>query len=203
MFKFLQKNLISSNKGFTLIELLVVIAIIGILSTVVLSFLHEAKIKANDSRRKSDFRQMSIALELYYDTHGGYPATGTTSAISGTYANTNPAWDTGLNSWNNLFLPLVNSGSMSYVPRDPVNVASGMFPWSGNPPGQSVNRLYHYRSNGTLGSYNATHYLLCTWLENTSDKNNLGHIDVIDPFSPNNYLHADYNYSIYNYCVGK
>lgn len=55
------------NKGFTLVELLVVIAIIGILATVVLVSLNSARLKARDARRITDIRQMSLALENYYD----------------------------------------------------------------------------------------------------------------------------------------
>ena len=61
------------NRGFTLIELLVVIAIIGILASVVLASLNSAREKSRDARRLSDIRQLQLALELYYDTHGQYP----------------------------------------------------------------------------------------------------------------------------------
>jgi prepilin-type N-terminal cleavage/methylation domain-containing protein len=61
------------SKGFTLIELLVVIAIIGILATIVLVSLNSARIKARDSRRVSDIRQIQLALELYGDSSITYP----------------------------------------------------------------------------------------------------------------------------------
>ncbi len=66
------------NKGFTLIELLVVIAIIAILSTVVMAGLNSARSKSRDAKRLSDIKQIQSALELYYDTCGGYlPAVAT------------------------------------------------------------------------------------------------------------------------------
>lgn len=72
----------SNRRGFTLIELLVVIAIIGILSSVVLASLNTARKKGRDARRIADIKQLQLALELYYDAYGSYPATIGTSASS-------------------------------------------------------------------------------------------------------------------------
>ena len=63
-----------SKKGFTLIELLVVIAIIGVLASTVLASLNGARAKARDARRKSDIRQLKLALEFYFDTNNIYPS---------------------------------------------------------------------------------------------------------------------------------
>jgi len=59
--------------AFTLVELLVVIAIIGILSTLSVVVFNNVRAKARDSRRLSDVKQISMALELYYDDTGRYP----------------------------------------------------------------------------------------------------------------------------------
>ncbi len=64
-----------SNKGFTLVELLVVIAIIGILASVILVSLNSARERARDARRVADLRQVTLALENYYeDNNQAYPA---------------------------------------------------------------------------------------------------------------------------------
>lgn len=59
-----------TQKGFTLIELLVVIAIIGILSSVVLASLNNARRKSRDARRMADLQQIKLAQELYFDASG-------------------------------------------------------------------------------------------------------------------------------------
>jgi prepilin-type N-terminal cleavage/methylation domain-containing protein len=67
---------IRKSSGFTLIELLVVIAIIGVLASVVLGSLNQARGKARDTVRKSNLRQISVALELYYDKYNTYLVAG-------------------------------------------------------------------------------------------------------------------------------
>jgi len=74
---------LKKKRGFTLIELLVVIAIIGTLSTIVLVSLNTARSKARDTRRAADLRNIALALEMYYDANGSYPAA--TSSLAPTY----------------------------------------------------------------------------------------------------------------------
>ncbi|MFA7653741.1 MAG: prepilin-type N-terminal cleavage/methylation domain-containing protein [Candidatus Magasanikbacteria bacterium] len=62
-----------NKKGFTLIELLVVIAIIGLLSTLAVVALGQARLKARDSKRLADLKQLQTALELYYTDNNAYP----------------------------------------------------------------------------------------------------------------------------------
>lgn len=63
-----------NKRGFTLIELLVVIAIIGLLSTLAVVALGSARVKARDSKRLADLRQVQTALELYFNDKADYPA---------------------------------------------------------------------------------------------------------------------------------
>lgn len=69
--------------GFTLIEILVVIAIIGILASVVLVGLNEARAKARDSERVQTLRAFKTALELYYADYGKYPNDGASVPLAG------------------------------------------------------------------------------------------------------------------------
>lgn len=61
------------QKGFTLVELLVVIAIIGLLSTLAVVALNNARSKARDAKRVADVKQIQTALELFYNDCGSYP----------------------------------------------------------------------------------------------------------------------------------
>jgi prepilin-type N-terminal cleavage/methylation domain-containing protein len=62
------------KKGFTLIELLVVVAIIGLLATLSIVALNNARARARDARRVADVKQIQTALELYYNDMGSYPS---------------------------------------------------------------------------------------------------------------------------------
>ncbi len=71
-----------SSKGFTLIELLVVIAIIGILSSVVLASLSNARSQGQDAAIKGTMAQFGAQAELYYATNNNSYASFFTTAAS-------------------------------------------------------------------------------------------------------------------------
>ncbi len=87
----------NQKKGFTLIELLVVIAIIGLLATLSVVALNNARERARDVRRVSDIRQIQTALELHFNAHNAYPVLTPTAEIHLTTAlgktGKNGLWD--------------------------------------------------------------------------------------------------------------
>jgi type II secretion system protein G len=103
------------NKGFTLVELLVVIAILGVLVTIGLVSFTSAQARGRDTQRKSDLKQVSSALEVYFNDHNAYPSS-SNGRILGCPSTTSTAcsWGTGQ----------LTDGKTIYfkaLPKDPIN----------------------------------------------------------------------------------
>lgn len=108
-----------NQKGFTLIELLVVIAIIGLLATLAVVSLGNARSRARDAKRQSDLKAIATAMELYNTENAAYPINGTcgnNGVIAGGMAGAlNPicAPPDGLKDENQVY--------MQAYPQDPQN----------------------------------------------------------------------------------
>jgi len=115
--------MIKRKKGFTLIELLVVISIIGLLSSVVLASLSGTRKKARDAVRKSDLKQLQLALNLYLSNHDNYIAEIQMNDTSiGCTTSCDQTFSTG-NNWgdNSDMRVLVTEGLIPFLPKDPIN----------------------------------------------------------------------------------
>jgi prepilin-type N-terminal cleavage/methylation domain-containing protein len=110
-----------SRRAFTLVELLVVIAIIGLLSTVAVVALGASRIKARDTKRLADVRQIQSALDMFYNDNNYYPRYdgGGSVACSGAWALNYGAYKI---CWDDLASKL--SSYMSKLPDDPKNAST-------------------------------------------------------------------------------
>jgi len=76
------------KRAFTLVELLVVIAIIGLLASISIIALNSARAKARDVKRIADAKQITTALELFFNDAGHYPDSNDWNTGSLSYSGT-------------------------------------------------------------------------------------------------------------------
>lgn len=106
------------KKGFTLVELLVVIAIIGLLSTMAMLALTTARTRARDARRTTDVRAIQVALEIYQNNHGSYPAD-TVAGVGGAEVGTGNLQMLTSSGWSASLPAGSPSVYLGVAPRDP------------------------------------------------------------------------------------
>lgn len=153
-----------NNRGFTLIELLVVIAIIGLLASVVLASLNEARAKARDAQRISNVRQLQNVLYLYYDDNNFFPPIATSGA-------------TGPGGWRVSYLPNFLAPLTPYLPQipvDPINTGPPSSLFNARPDGSFYYSYYTYPSGTPYGcDFSGPFAVLAIRAFETSGKANL------------------------------
>jgi len=146
------KTCLLAKQGFTLIELLVVIAILGLLATIILFSVDTVRSKSRDSRRVVDIKVVQEGLSMYYNDYSSYPDSGG-----------NPIEING--SSDLMSQELINSGNMSGVPIDPLNMEI-----------DGVIYKYYYESIS-----DETDYRLIFYLETDSVLNRIKGENIIYP----------------------
>ncbi|MGB0757701.1 MAG: prepilin-type N-terminal cleavage/methylation domain-containing protein [Patescibacteria group bacterium] len=143
-----------NNKGFTLIELLVVIAIIGLLSTLAVVSLNNARQKSRDAKRVSDMKSIQTALELYYVDNDSYPA-GTASELGeGTDCTGSAACDT-ISSTNGIDATAAGTTYMGLIPTDPSSTGTEC----AHAGGDAAGCTYSYTQTGSGTGYDIYFFL--------------------------------------------
>ena len=140
------KGKLKMIRAFTLVEILIVIAIIAILAVISLSAFRFTQARSRDSQRKSDLKEISNALEIFFSDHKIYPPSNLSGEILSCPFNDitpNPCL------WGE---DEMSDGQTTYfriIPDDPIN-----------------SQNYFYRS-----LYDQQAYQLFAHLENKQDKN--------------------------------
>lgn len=128
-----QVSLKSTVEGFTIIELLIVMAIMGILATLIFTVSQTSQMRGRDAQRKSDLKQLSNAMELFFSDHGQYPPSSSGAISACPYSaggSTDCSWGSGS------FSDDTGSVYMRTVPADP-----------------KQNRNYYYDTSLTQNAY--------------------------------------------------
>lgn len=62
-----------TRDGFTLIEFLIVMVMVFAIALISYVNFSSSEMKTRDAQRKSDIREIAVALSAYTEAHGGYP----------------------------------------------------------------------------------------------------------------------------------
>lgn len=118
-------------KGFSLIELLVVIAIIGLLSTMAVVSLNNARQKARDARRQGDLKSLQTAIEMYktQQASNDTPPLNTSTAVT----------------WADLSTAL--AGLLTSAPTDPNNTGIYTYVYCRDTAANNTNNGYILAAN--------------------------------------------------------
>ena len=138
-----------NQSGFSLVELVVVIMIITSLTALGITSYSAVQRGARNTERKTDLKDLQVALEAYRAENGLYPDT---CNIAGTScASSNALWFSGLNCNWNPRIPWIPGLAPNYIealPLDPRQNHVNSQRTVSNCNTNSTLNCYIYRSNG-------------------------------------------------------
>lgn len=106
------------KKGFTLIELLVVMAVLGILVTIISANFRSSQMRGRDAQRKSDIKQLSNSLEIFFSDHGVYPQSNSGNIVACPYRVAGTSTDC---TWGQSEFTDGNTTYLKELPTDPLS----------------------------------------------------------------------------------
>lgn len=130
------------RRGFTLIELLLVVSLIGLLASIILTSLTNARAKARDAQRIGNLKQIANAISLYADQN---------TSMSGCA------------SLHSDILTCTGPFTVSNI-KDPTYVDSTHPGACGTNP-SGVCQFSISKPNGTIGAPATQNWVVCTYLE--------------------------------------
>jgi prepilin-type N-terminal cleavage/methylation domain-containing protein/prepilin-type processing-associated H-X9-DG protein len=130
--------------AFTLIELLVVIAIIGIIASMLLPVLGQAKEKANGTKCMNNLKQMQLAWMLYADDYNGVLVPNAGTAVGQNWITGDPNLDADTTPIKQgLLYPYNQSAGIYKCPSERYKTAGGL------PRFRSYSMSYHLGKPGS------------------------------------------------------
>ena len=141
-----------NQSGFSLVELVVVIMIITSLTALGITSYSAVQRGARNTERKTDLKDLQVALEAFRAENGLYPDTCTGSVTSCLIGSTRWYGGVGCNSsWNPrvAWIPGLTPNFIETLPLDPRQLQANLQRTAGNCDDYPKNNCYIYRSTGT------------------------------------------------------
>ncbi len=149
--------------GFTLVEMIVVVSIASILVAIAYASYSDSRAQARDRMRMAQLDQLQVAIELYKDEHGRYPARGCGAA------GNQWAGPTGSSTWGRVCADYIvgHATDIDFVPT-----FIDALPIDPLPRDATSNRNIYYRTDLTGSAYQVLYHQAVESLVTDTQKTN-------------------------------
>lgn len=130
---FFAVNRLEFRAGFTLVEMLLVVSIIGLLASLILVQVSQARARARDAEREEEIKTLQNAFALFAVSNKIYPI------YTGPLTGSDP-----------VSLALINADALSQVPLDPFNQGVYRYQYTST-DGSSYLLTYYLETDTILG----------------------------------------------------